>query len=222
MFGHASALGNLTRVKPRTRESLTRLIAREPLSDERIVRAFEAVDRRLFVPEEYADEAYEDHPVVIPEAQTTSQPSLIARMIDSVAPTAHDRVLEVGTGYGFQTALLARLCREVVSIDRHPTLVERARRNLRRAGMTNVELHVGDGFEGVQERAPYDAIVVSAAASEVPPALVSQMTDGGRMVIPLAGAIGDDVYLFRKTGNELERVRLVTPARFVPLVRDGT
>ena len=202
---------------PRSQEGLARLVEREGV-DERIVEAFRAVRRVDFVPAGSEPVAYGDRPVGLPEEQTTSQPSLIARMLDSVEPRPSDRALEVGTGYGFQTALLARLVAEVVSIERWESLASAARRALARAGVTNVRVVVGDGWEGVPEHAPYDVIVVSAAATAVPDALAQQLTEGGRMVIPVRAQRGDDVLLFRKKAGSLERVRLVTPARFVPLV----
>lgn len=202
---------------PRTHDGLTRLIAKEGTS-EAVVDAFRKIDRADFVPEDARDEAYYDRPVGIPERQTTSQPSLIARMIDALELSEDDCVLEVGTGYGFQTALLAQIARRVFSIERFPALAETARQNLKRAEIENAWVVVGDGWQGLPGEAPYDAIVVSAAASELPSALEVQLAESGRLVIPIAGALGDDVFLFRKTKGEVERERLITPARFVPLV----
>lgn len=202
---------------PRSQEGLARLVEREGV-DPRIAAAFRAVDRAAFVPTGSEAMAYGDRPVGLPEEQTTSQPSLIARMIDSVEPRASDRALEVGTGLGFQTALLAQLVAEVVSIERWPSLAKAARAALERAGVANVEVILGDGWKGAPVHSPFDVIVVSAAATSVPDALVEQLAEGGRMVIPVRAERGDDVLLFRKDGGRLNRVRLVTPARFVPLV----
>lgn len=202
---------------PRSKEGLARLISREGLSP-RVAEAFRVVDRARFVPEGSRSEAYLDRPIAIPERQTTSQPSLIARMIDVARIGPEDRVLEIGTGLGFQTALLSKLAREVVSIDRFASLVIQARANLEAAGVSNATVMVGDGWKGAPEHGPYDAIVVSAAASEVPGALAEQLVEGGRLVIPVQTAVGDEVVLFVKRGDELVRERLVTPARFVPLV----
>lgn len=204
---------------PRSQEGLARLIDRERLDDGRIAAAFWAIDRKVFVPSRFHRVAYEDRPVGIPADQTTSQPSLIARMIDAARVPAEGRVLEIGTGYGYQTALLARLCREVYSVERHRELAERAEANLLAAGIDNATVKVGDGWAGWPEHAPYDAIVVSAAASEVPGALREQLAEGGRLVIPVAEVGSDNVYLCEKTGGETKIVRLLTPARFVPLVR---
>jgi protein-L-isoaspartate(D-aspartate) O-methyltransferase len=203
---------------PRSHEALARLVRRE-LGDGRIADAFEAVDRGRFVPEGAAG-VYRDAPVPIPQGQTTSQPSLIARMIEALDPQPDDRVLEVGTGFGYQTALLARLCREVVSVERWESLATAARANLAGAGTQNADVIVGDGWKGCPERAPFDGIVVSAAASEVPAAFAAQLTEGGRLVIPVKRWGSDEVTLYRKTGDDLAVVRLVTPARFVPLVKE--
>lgn len=162
--------------------------------------------------------AYIDSPVGLPHEQTTSQPSLISLMIDSARVRPEHRVLEVGTGYGFQTALLAHLVAEVVSIERWSALADAARDNLRRAGIVGVDVRTGDGFEGCPDAAPFDAIIVSAAAARVPPALAQQLADGGRMVVPLVERGGDIVTVLRKHGGKVEKERVVTPARFVPLI----
>ena len=188
------------------------------VTDERVVQAFGSIARERFVPPDSASEAYQDRPVMLPHGQTTSQPSLIARMVEAAGVGSHDKVLEVGTGYGFQTALLARLAAEVVSIERFTELAASARTNLQRDGITNVTIVVGDGWKGFEERAPYDAIVVSAAAEEVPSALVDQLEDGGRLVVPLKRRGRDDVVLLVKQDGRLSEERLITPARFVPLV----
>ena len=206
---------------PHSQEALARLIAREGLRDGRIVEAFRSIDRAGFVPGRARHRAYADRPVSIPHEQTTSQPSLIARMIDAAAPQPNDRVLEIGTGYGFQTALLSELAAEVVSIDRFPGLVADARRNLDEAGIENVELVVGEGWKGWPERAPYAAMIVGAAAEALPEDLAAQLDDGGRLVIPLKRRGSDEVILFVKEGDALVEKRLITPARFVPLVRAG-
>lgn len=202
---------------PKTQEELAQLVERDGASPE-VVEAFRSVAREDFVPDRGRREAYLDRPVALPEHQTTSQPSLIGRMIDALELGPEDRVLEVGTGYGFQTALLSKLAGEVYSIERHEDLAEMARSNLARSGIDSVHVEVGDGWQGLPEHAPFDAIVVSAAAVGVPSALIDQLAEGGRMVIPLAGPREDEVILFEKRGGRLQRVRLITPARFVPLV----
>ena len=139
-------------------------------------------------------------------------------MIDAAEIAPEDVVLEIGTGFGFQTALLSTLAREVISIDRHDSLVAAARANLDRAGIENATVIAGDGFAGYQDKAPFDAIIVSAGAPQLPDAFRVQLRDGGHLVIPLQSRRGDDVYLFVKRAGELHRERLLTPARFVPLV----
>ena len=203
---------------PRSKEGLARLVERDGVSS-RVVDAFRSVDRARFVPDDSRAEAYRDRPVSIPHDQTTSQPTLIARMIDVAEVGSDDNVLEVGTGLGYQTALLATLAARVVSIDRHASLTAQARRNLERAGLGNVVLLLGDGWQGAPGYAPFDVIIVSASASKVPPAFETQLADGGRLVIPVGTIGGDDVLLFRKRDEQLGRERLVTPARFVPLVQ---
>jgi protein-L-isoaspartate(D-aspartate) O-methyltransferase len=194
------------------------IVARE-IADPRVLEAFVQVARSGFVPEGSEAEAEHDRPVALPHRQTTSQPSLIGRMIEAARIEAGDRVLEVGTGFGFQTALLAVLAKEVVSVERFPGLAEHARANLERAGFTNADVFVGDGWEGLEERSPYDAIVVSAAAEEVPEALVGQLREGGRLVLPLKRGRSDDVVVLVKGRDGVTEERLITPARFVPLVR---
>lgn len=184
----------------------------------RVLEAFRAVDRANYVPPGLETEAYLDRPVPLPEGQTTSQPTLIAQMVAAAAVEPDDLVLEVGTGYGYQTAVLAHLAGRVVSIERWPRLAEAARRNLERNSVEGVSVYVGDGYKGRSEDAPYDAVVVSAAASRVPEEIVDQMANGARLVIPIRTEASDDVRLFRKNGGRLEEVGLVSPARFVPLI----
>jgi protein-L-isoaspartate(D-aspartate) O-methyltransferase len=205
---------------PRSQEGLARLVERQGTANPRIVEAFRSVDRADFVPENHRRQAYLDRPVGIPERQTTSQPSLIARMLEVADPKPEGSALEVGTGFGFQTALLSYLCAEVVSVERWKSLAEAARANLERAGIENVMVVVGDGWNGCPDKAPFSSIVVPAAAAELPAALTEQLDDDGRLVIPLAEPTGDNVYLFEKKGGRVRRTTMVTPARFVPLVRN--
>jgi protein-L-isoaspartate(D-aspartate) O-methyltransferase len=204
---------------PKSQEGLARLVAREGVA-QWVVDSFLAVDRADFTPEGTGAAAYADRPVALPEGQTTSQPSLIARMIDELAPTQGGRVLEVGTGFGFQTALLAQRASLVVSVERHPRLAEHARGNLERAGVANCEVVVGDGWQGEATRAPYDGIVVSATASEIPPAFAAQLTEGARLVIPVRGGYDERVVLLEKRAGALTMIKRVVSARFVPLVRE--
>ncbi len=192
-------------------------LEREGIRNARVLEAFDAVPRALFVPPEYEDEAYADRPLPILHEQVTTQPSLVARMIEALALEGGERVLEVGTGYGFQTALLARLAAEVVSVERFPDLADAARQNLEHQGIPGVEVRVGDGSAGCPERAPFDAIVVSAAFTSVPQPLSEQLASGGRLVQPVGPGGDEEVVLFERGPAGLERARAVTLAHFVKL-----
>jgi protein-L-isoaspartate(D-aspartate) O-methyltransferase len=185
--------------------------------DERLLAVMAELPRAAFVPPGMAAEAYVDEPVRIPHRQVTTQPSLVARMIEALELQGGERVLEVGTGYGYQTALLARLAREVWSIELWADLSAAARRSLAKQGITNVQLIVGDGTRGLPERAPFDAIVVSAAFPSVPAPLAEQLTAGGRIVQPIGRGGSEDVVLFRSGAHGLTRERSLTAARFVRL-----
>jgi protein-L-isoaspartate(D-aspartate) O-methyltransferase len=202
---------------PRDQQGLARLVARHGVA-QWITDAFHHVDRADFVPAGSRGSAYSDRPVGLPQRQTTSQPSLIARMLDELALPEGGKALEVGTGYGFQTALLARRAARVISIERHEELARAARENLRRTAIDNVSVIVGDGWRGVPEEAPFDGIVVSAAASELPADLAEQLNERGRIIIPIQELGGDAVYAYEKREGHVARASMVTPARFVPLV----
>jgi protein-L-isoaspartate(D-aspartate) O-methyltransferase len=197
-------------------EELAALVRADGVRDQRVLEAIVAVPRAEFVPAEHVERAYRDEPIRIPRGQVTTQPSLIARMLEALALEGHERVLEVGTGHGFQTALLARLAADVVSVERFADLAETARRNL--DGFPNVQVLVGDGSAGVPERAPFDAIVVSAAFTSVPRPLREQLAEGGRLVQPVGTGGHDDVVLFERGPGGLERKASIVPAHFVRLV----
>ena len=199
------------------REDLVQSVVAAGVRDTRVLEALRAVPRAGFVPPEVADLAYLDRPLPIPHEQVTTQPSLSAKMIEALDLTGSERVLEVGTGYGFQTALLARLSRSVYSVERFDDVAETALRNLDRHRMENVEVAVGDGTRGLPEHAPYDAILVSAAFTSVPPPLVKQLAPGGRLVQPMGPGGEEEVVLFEKREVELVRLRTVTGAHFVKL-----
>jgi protein-L-isoaspartate(D-aspartate) O-methyltransferase len=183
--------------------------------DERVLDAIAAVPRLAFVPPEHADRAYLDAPIPIPHAQVTTQPSLVARMIEALMLERDERMLEIGTGYGWQTALLARLAREVFSVERFADLAETARAAL--ADRENVTVVVGDGSVGLPEHAPFDAILVAAAYTSVPAPLAEQLAEGGRLVQPIGPGGAEDVFLFEKRGGALHRVRWISGAHFVRL-----
>lgn len=179
--------------------------------------AIRAVPRADFVPPELAAAAYVDEPVPIGHSQVTTQPSLSGRMIEGLRLTGDEHVLEVGTGLGFQTALLATLAADVVSIERWPELVEQARRHLAGRGIRNVRLLIGDGSSGAPELAPFDGIIVSAAYPEVPPPLIEQLRVGRRLVQPVGEGGNETVIAFERTAHGIERRDELTLARFVRL-----
>jgi protein-L-isoaspartate(D-aspartate) O-methyltransferase len=183
--------------------------------DERVLAAIAAVPRAEFVPPEYAHAAEIDAPIPIPHGQVTTQPSLVARMVEALGLDGDERVLEIGTGYGWQTALLAKLAHEVFSVERFADLAESARAAL--AAYENVRIVVGDGSEGLPEHAPFDALLVAAAYPSVPDPLREQLADGGRLVQPLGPGGAEDVVLFEKRGRDLHPVRSVSGAHFVRL-----
>ena len=185
--------------------------------DARLLEAAREVSRAGFVPPDLVERAYVDRPLPIPHEQVTTQPSLSAKMIEALELTGSERVLEVGTGYGFQTALLARLSGFVWSIERWPDVAETARENLARHGVENVEVVAGDGTEGLPEHAPYDAVLVSAAFPSVPPPLAEQLAVSGRLVQPIGSGGQEEVVLFEKGQEGLVRRRSVTAAHFVRL-----
>jgi protein-L-isoaspartate(D-aspartate) O-methyltransferase len=200
----------------------TALIAelRPYVADERVLEAIAAVPRERFVPPSLRDRAYENCALSIGCGQTISQPLVVARMTEMLAPRPSDRVLDVGTGSGYHAAVLAQLAAHVWSIERHARLSRRAAHNLREAGVENVTLHVGDGTRGLPEAAPFDAINVAAAGSaEALGELEAQLAPGGRLVAPVSGE-QQRLAVTTRTPAGLER-RLFEEVRFVPLVRDG-
>jgi protein-L-isoaspartate(D-aspartate) O-methyltransferase len=195
-------------------------IADRGVTDARVLAALRAIPRHLFVPPGSQDEAYEDRPVPIGYGQTISQPYIVALMTELARPAPGDRVLEVGTGSGYQAAVLSRLAGTVYTIEIIEPLAEHARQLLAKLECRNVTVRTGDGYGGWPEKAPFDAIVVTAAPDHVPPALLEQIRPGGRLVIPVGGV--NDVQQLRvmeKDARGEVRTRDVAPVRFVPLVR---
>ena len=189
------------------------------ITDQRVLDAMARVPRHEFAPERYRDQAYEDHPLPIAEGQTISQPYIVAIMLQALALKASDRVLEIGTGSGYVTALLSELTGEVISIERHAVLANTARELLSRLGYHNVRVVVGDGTRGFAECAPYDAILVSAAASELPHELVDQLAEGGRLMIPVGCDDSQQLRLIDKRNGQ-PKTTLREMCRFVPLVSE--
>jgi protein-L-isoaspartate(D-aspartate) O-methyltransferase len=190
---------------------------RREIEDERVLRAMEQVPRELFVPETSRHLAYEDIPLPIGEGQTISQPYIIALMTQSLQLTGNEKVLEVGTGSGYQAAILAKLVRKVVSVERIPLLAESARRLLEKLGYTNIEVHVAGKTLGWPDNAPYEAIIVTAGAPSVPQALLDQLALGGRLAIPVGSRWDQELLLVTKQKDRVARKYLV-PCRFVPLI----
>ncbi len=197
---------------------LADVAANQGVRDRRVLDAMRAVDRVRFVPAGHAKVACCDEPVPIGHRQVTTQPSLAAAMLEALALQGDEKVLEIGTGYGYQTALLAHLVREVWSVEWRSDIADAARANLAAAGIWNAEVVSGDGSEGLREHAPYDAIVVSAAFPSVPPPLVDQLVPDVRLVQPVGPGGNEEVTVFVKEVGGLGPGRLVTYARFVPLV----
>lgn len=185
--------------------------------DERLLDAMGRVHRHAFIPPASAEEAYEDRPVPIAEGQTISQPYIVAAMLQALKLQPDDKVLEIGTGSGYQTALLAELVATVYSVERFPSLAERARHTLEQLGYANVRISVGDGTEGLPAHAPFDAIVVSAAAPRIPEPLTAQLAEGGRMVLPVGTRAAQELLLVRKLHQHLV-TSVIEGCRFVPLV----
>jgi protein-L-isoaspartate(D-aspartate) O-methyltransferase len=186
--------------------------------DRRVLEAMERVPRELFVPEDLRGRAYDDAALPIGQGQTISQPYMVARISEALGLGGDERILDVGTGSGYQAAVLAELGGEVDTIERIPELAAQARANLSAGGYDHVNVHVGDGTKGLPERAPFDAIAVAAAAPEVPPALYEQLEPRGRLVMPVGGMHGQRLELVVKSPEGPAVVRSV-PCRFVPLVQ---
>jgi len=193
------------------------VIAASGVRDTRLVEALRVTPRAGFVPPDLVRWAYTDRPLPIPHGQVTTQPSLSAKMIEALDLTGAERVLEIGTGYGFQTALLARLSRFVYSVERFPDFAATARQHLASHGIENVEVIAGDGTRGLPDHAPYGAVLVSAAFTSVPPPLVEQLAAGGRLVQPIGSGGEEMVMLFEKGTEGLEHRHTVIGAHFVRL-----
>jgi protein-L-isoaspartate(D-aspartate) O-methyltransferase len=197
-----------------------RQLRRRGIDDERVLAAMEQVPREAFVPAHLRHRAYADSALPIDDGQTISQPWIVAAICQALELKGGERVLEIGTGSGYSACVLALLAAEVISVERHETLALQAREALASLAVTNVELTIGDGSRGIPERAPFEVIAVHATAPAPPPALVSQLAEGGRMVIPIAGGEETDLLtLLRRHGGEAES-KTIAPCRFVPLIGD--
>lgn len=192
-------------------------LVRRGITDARVLEAMSQAPRNLFVDREYLEHAYEDRPLPIGHGQTISQPYMVARATELAVPESNDRALEIGLGCGYQAAVLGLLCRQVFAVDIVPELVAKARSHLVEAGRTNVEVAAFDGSSGWPEHAPYDIIIVSAAAAEIPALLLDELAEGGRLVVPL-GSPGEQVLTrVRRKGDDFETLQDV-PCRYVNLI----
>lgn len=198
------------------REMVEFQIKRRGIRDPKVLEAMLKVPRHLFVPEQMKELAYGDEPLPIGEGQTISQPYIVAYMTEALKLTGQEKVLEIGTGSGYQTAILAELAREVYTVELIPELSRRAQKVLRELGYQNIHFLVGDGTRGWPEHAPYEAILVSAAPATVPRSLIEQLQENGRLIIPV-GTDYQELVLVRKKKEGWEEERLI-PVRFVPLV----
>ena len=188
------------------------------IADAGVLAAMGVVPRHEFIPEKFRAEAYDDTALPIGEGQTISQPYIVAFMTEQLRLRPGDRVLEIGTGCGYQAAVLARLVREVYSVEIVEALAARAREDLRRLGFANVTVRAGDGHGGWAEEAPFDAVLVACAPDKVPAPLILQLKEGGRMVIPVGPREHQQIYLLQKEQGELHE-QAILPVRFVPMTR---
>ncbi len=189
------------------------------VKDARVLDVMRRIPRHLFVPADQKTQAYADHPLPIGSGQTISQPYIVAFMTEQLGLKGDEKVLEIGTGSGYQAAVLAALARKVYSIEIRKELAEEARERLGSLGVTNAEVRTGDGYRGWPDQAPFDAIIVTAAPERVPPPLLEQLTPNGRMVIPVGGFY-QELKVIERTPDGF-RERSVLPVRFVPFVREG-
>ncbi|HYL85744.1 MAG TPA: protein-L-isoaspartate(D-aspartate) O-methyltransferase [Candidatus Angelobacter sp.] len=202
---------------PQCAEMIEKQLRRRGIRDAAVLAAMQKVPRHEFVPLELRGQAYDDAPLPIGGGQTISQPYIVAAMTAALRPRPGDRVLEVGTGCGYQAAVLSLLARDVFTIELRPELASAASQRLARLGYSNVHVHCGDGTLGLPEFAPFDAILVAAAAPAVPKPLLDQLADGGRIIIPIGDADTQDLQLIEKRGEAFP-ARMLEGCRFVPLV----
>jgi len=202
---------------PLRAEMIEKQLRRRGITDEAVISAMFAVPRHAFVPLELQSQAYDDIPLPIGSGQTISQPYIVAAMTGALRLNPTDRVLEVGTGCGYQAAILCRLAQEVFTVENRPELASAASERLARLGYSNIHFHCGDGTLGLPEFAPFDAILVSAAAPAIPQPLLAQLREGGRMIIPVGDTDSQRLQLFEKRGDAFSK-KALEGCRFVPLV----
>lgn len=190
------------------------------IADPGTLEAMRTVPRHEFLPMRLRHEAYSDYPLPIGHGQTISQPYIVAFMTEAIRPKPGEKILEIGAGSGYQAAILAAMGAEVYTIEIVEPLAEMARQTLERLGFKNAEVRYGDGFRGWPEEAPFDAIVVTCAPDKIPPPLIEQLRDDGRMIIPVGGGMNQELLLLRKTGDRIEK-QSVLPVRFVPMTGEA-
>ncbi|PIQ88962.1 MAG: protein-L-isoaspartate O-methyltransferase [Candidatus Omnitrophica bacterium CG11_big_fil_rev_8_21_14_0_20_42_13] len=200
----------------RRQEMVKEQLAARGISDKAVLEVMAKVKRHLFVPESLSRMAYEDRPLPISYGQTISQPYIVAFMTQAAGLGSNDRVLEIGTGSGYQAAVLAEIVKEVYTIEIVKPLADRARNRLKVMGYNNIEVRHGDGYQGWKEQAPFDAIIVTAAPDEIPEELIRQLKTGGRMVIPV-GSFFQELYRITKTDSGIKKENLL-PVAFVPMI----
>ena len=207
---------------PETKKLRERMVEQQikarGVSNRNVIAAMLKVPRHMFVPDDMVPYAYDDYPLPIGEGQTISQPYIVALMTELLEPKPTDVVLEIGTGSGYQAAVLAQIVKKVYSVERISKLAEFAKKNLRMLGINNVEVILGDGWYGLPEHAPYNGIIVTAAPEDVPKPLLDQLADEGRLVIPI-GTDFQRLWVIRREGEIFERIPSI-PVRFVPLISE--
>jgi len=189
------------------------------IKDEKVLGAMLKVERHRFVPAAYRNEAYEDYPLPVGEGQTISQPYIVAFMTEALELKKEDKVLEIGTGSGYQAAILAEICDSVFTIEIFRSLGMSAMKTLKELGYSNVFVRIGDGYQGWAEHAPYDAIIVTCSPAHIPEMLEAQLAEGGRMIIPLGGDYTQELILLAKKAGKLQK-KSVLPVRFVPMINE--
>lgn len=195
-------------------------IAARGVSDPATLEAMRTVPRHEFLPLRLRDEAYMDYPLPIGHGQTISQPYIVAFMTEAIRPQPGEKILEIGAGSGYQAAILAQMGADVYTVEIVEPLAEMARQTLDRLGYKNAQVLHGDGYRGWPEHAPFDAIIVTCAPDKIPPDLVPQLKDGGRMIIPVGGGMNQELILLRKQGGKVEK-QSVLPVRFVPMTGEA-
>jgi protein-L-isoaspartate(D-aspartate) O-methyltransferase len=195
-------------------------IAARGVSDPATLQAMRTVPRHEFLPLRLREEAYADYPLPIGHRQTISQPFIVAFMTEAICPQPGEKILEIGAGSGYQAAILAQMGADVYTVEIVEPLAEMARQTLERLGYKNAHVKHGDGYRGWPEHAPFDAIIVTCAPDKIPPDLVAQLKDGGRMIIPVGGGMNQELVLLRKHGDKIEK-QSVLPVRFVPMTGEA-